>query len=90
MDLAADFAAIQAGDATYDRQTQTFLTQSGRVYGYHTDEVVSGNTSVIYPIRGNAGDFVNVTPAEFDILRKMPDNEALSGPARMESEGELR
>jgi hypothetical protein len=90
VDLAADFAAIQAGDAVYDKQTQTFLTTSGRVYGYHTDEVGSGNTSAIYPIRSSAEDFVNVTQVEFDILRKMPTNGGLTGSALLELEGKLR
>jgi hypothetical protein len=90
VNLQADFAEIQAGNAAYDKHSQTFTTTAGRVYGFHADHITSKGSSPIYPIRGNPGDFVNVTQAEFDILRKMPDNQGLNGPALQELQGLLR
>jgi len=90
VNLQADFAEIQAGNAAYDKQSQTFTTAGGHVYGFHADHITSKGSSPIYPIRGNPGDFVNVTQAEFDILRKMPDNQGLNGPVLRELQGLLR
>ncbi|WP_046242592.1 type VI secretion system tube protein TssD [Hymenobacter terrenus] len=90
VDLNADFAAIQAGDAAYDQQTQTFITKSGRVYGFHSDHLAAGGSSSIYPIRGNPGDFVNLTQAEFGVLGKMSLYDGLNGGARQELEGRLK
>lgn len=90
VDLRADFAEIQAGDAAYDKQTQTFTTVAGRVYGFHPDHITSKGASPIYPIRGKPGDFINVTQAEFDLLKKMPDNQGLQGPVLRELHGLLR
>jgi hypothetical protein len=61
INLQADFAEIQAGNAAYAKQSQTFTTAAGHVYGFHADHITSKESSPIYPIRGNPGDFVNVT-----------------------------
>jgi hypothetical protein len=90
VDLNADFAAIQAGDAEYDQQTQRFTTKSGRVYGFHADHIASGSFSSIYPIRGNPGDFINLSQAEFGVLGKMSLYDGLNGGARQELEGRLK
>jgi hypothetical protein len=71
VDLAADYIEITSGKAAYDKKTQTFTTSTGRVYGYHADKVAESGSSSIYPMRGNPGDFVNLTQAEFDILQRI-------------------
>jgi len=87
VDLAADYIEITSGKAAYDKKTPTFTTSTGRVYGYHADKVAESGSSSIYPMRGNPGDFVNLTQAEFDILTQMSKESGLEGSAKKALEG---
>lgn len=82
VDLAVDLAEINAGRAEL-LDTGDILTSSGRIYGTH-----GTGGSGVFPRRGPG--LVDVTQAEFDILRTMSTSGGMTGNAERALNGMLR
>lgn len=82
VDLAADLAEINAGQAQLLSDGR-LLTSSGRTWGYHTDRAAGA-----FPREGPG--LVQLTQAEFGVLKQMVDAGGLTGNAERAFEGMLR
>lgn len=73
IDVSSDLAEINAGRAVLN-EAGDIVVSSGRTYGRHTE---SGNVF----LRSGSPGTVDVTQAEFRVLRLMVQNGGLQGPA---------
>ncbi|GFE50897.1 hypothetical protein So717_26500 [Roseobacter cerasinus] len=82
VDLSSDIAEINAGQA-FRLDNGDILTNSGRVYGTHGAE-----SAAVFPRSGPG--LVNLTQAEFSVLRTMTSSGGMTGNAERALAGMIR